>query len=331
MRRAWVACARLLAFAALAGFALSSCANQPGGQEASPQPPQVTLPKPPQVTLPKPPQGPTVLELAAKTDKLTTLMKLVKKAGLEDVLKADGPITVFAPADNAPNWTTGVSERLTKPENRSQLRAFLLGHVVDGRVSAQQAMETGTAKTRAGSYLYLHRDKDGKPMANDAHIVTADIAAGNGVVHIIDQMLLPRLDLVATARKEGQLTTFLKAVEAADLTDTLRTSGPLTILAPGDEAFKALGTETLADLLKPANKAKLAAILKYHVVPGWKHTYDKQQMQSLPTLHGARIPIESPSMAHWKIQLGGASLKQVNIDASNGVLHTVDQVLMPKP
>jgi uncharacterized surface protein with fasciclin (FAS1) repeats len=146
-------------------------------------------------------------------------------------------------------------------------------------------------------------------MANDAHIANADIEAGNGIIHVLDAVLVPRPDLIATAGEYDQLTTFLNAVEVAGLTRTLRESGPLTILAPNNKAFEALGTETLADLLKPANKTKLEGILKYHVIPGWKHTYDKQQMDSLPTLQGGRIPIASLSAAHWKIELGTARLE----------------------
>jgi len=276
--------------------------------------------------------SPAVGQLVAETETLTRLADLVEKAGLTDNLSAEGLITVFAPSDTAVGRLRAeLYEDMTKPENRSQLRTFLLAHVVDGRISLQQALETGSAKTRAGTYLYLHRSVDGKPMANDAHIANADIEAGNGVIHIVDAVIATRPDLIATAREDEQLTTFLNAVEAAGLTATLRESGPLTILAPDNEAFEALGTETLADLLKPANKEKLTDILKYHVVPGWKHTYDKQQMDSLPTLQGGRIPIESPSAAHWKIELGTARLERGNIDASNGVLHVVDRVLMPTP
>ncbi len=276
--------------------------------------------------------SPAVGQLVAETETLTRLADLVEKAGLTEYLSAAGPITVFAPSDTAVGRLRAeLYEDMTKPENRSQLRKFLLAHVVDGRISLQQALETGSATTRAGTYLYLHRSVDGKPMANDAPIANADIEAGNGIIHIVDAVIATRPDLIATAREDEQLTTFLNAVEAAGLTATLRESGPLTILAPDNEAFEALGTETLADLLKPANKEKLTAILKYHVVPGWKHTYDKQQMDSLPTLHGGRIPIESPSAAHWKIELGTARLERGNIDASNGVLHVVDRVLMPTP
>jgi uncharacterized surface protein with fasciclin (FAS1) repeats len=168
-------------------------------------------------------------------------------------------------------------------------------------------------------------------MASDAHISSADIEAGNGIIHVLDDVLLARPDLIATARKDDQLTTLLDAVEAAGPSRAPSESGPLTILAPNNEAFEALGTDTLADLLKPANKARLTDILKYHVVPGWKHTHDKQQMDWLPTLQGGRIPLASPSLANWKIELGTARLERFNIDASNGVLHVVDRVLMPPP
>ena len=283
-------------------------------------------------TLPQGQERPAVGQLLAENETLSKLADLVEKAGLTDALNAQDPITFFAPSDAAIGKLNAMQyDDILKSENRTQLRALLLGHLAEGRIALAQALETGSAKTRAGTYLYLHRDKDGKPMTSDAHIVKADIEAGNGIIHILDDVLVSRPDLIATARKDEQLTTFLKAVEVAGLTGTLRESGPLTILAPNNEAFEALGKEALADLLKPANKAKLTDILKYHVVPGWKHTFDKQQMNSLPTLQGGRIPIASPSAAHWKIELGPARLQRPNIDASNGVLHVVDRVLLPAP
>jgi transforming growth factor-beta-induced protein len=279
-------------------------------------------------------ERPAVGQLITENKTLTKLADLVEKAGLTDVLNGQGAITFFAPSDAAINlWNSNSAQYvdLVKPENRNQLRALLLGHVVEGRISLAQALETGSAQTRAGNYLYLHRDKDGNPMTSDAHIIKADIEAGNGIIHILDEVLVSRPDLIDTARKDEQLTTFLKAVEIAGLTSTLRESGPLTILAPNNEAFEALDKETLADLLKPANKAKLTNILKYHIIPGWKHTFDKQQMDYLPTLQGEKIKIMSPSAAEWKIELGQARLERLNIDASNGVLHVVDRVLIPPP
>ena len=274
----------------------------------------------------------TVGQLVAETETLARLADLVEKAGLTEALNAPDPITLFAPSDTAIGRSRAVTyDDLVRPENRSQLRALLLGHVVDNRISVQQAVEVGSAKTREGTYLYLHRGHDGTPMTNHAHVVIADIEASNGIIHILDEVLVPLPDLIDTARKDEQLTTFLNVVEVDDLTTTLRGSGPLTILAPSNEAFEALGSETLEDLLKPENKAKLAAILKYHVVPGWKHTFDKQEMDSLPTLQGGRIPIATPSAAHWKIQLGAACIERGDIDASNGVLQVVDRVLMPTP
>ncbi len=306
------------ACAVLMATALTCCGAQQGNDDTPPQEQQ----------------RPAVGQMVAGNETLTKLADLVKKAGLTDALNAQGPITLFAPSDAAiETWRRNGTQydEIVKSENRTQLRTLLLGHVVEGRISLAQALETGSAKTRAGSYLYLHRDKDGKPMTSDAHIVKADIEASNGIIHILDDVLVSRPDLIAMARKDERLTTFLKAVEVAGLTGTLRESGPLTILAPSNEAFKALGKETLADLLMPANKSKLADILKYHVVPGWKHTFDKQEMESLLTLQGGRIPISSPSAAHWKIELGPARLKRKNIDASNGVLHTVDRLLTPTP
>jgi uncharacterized surface protein with fasciclin (FAS1) repeats len=275
---------------------------------------------------------PDVATLAGQADSLTMLLTLVEKAGLTDALRAEGPITVFAPTDRAMGKINAqLYESLLQPKNRDTLRKVLLGHVAKGRLTAREAIRAGSVKTLAGTYLYLHRNPRDEPMANDAIIAKADLHASNGVVHVIDTVLVPKPDLIATARAQGNFKTFLTAVKAAGLTETLRKAGPLTILAPTDEAFAELGKDKIAELLQPESKDKLAEILRFHVVPGWKHTYDKQGMDYLPTLQGGFIPIYSPSAAHWKVRLGGASIERMNVDASNGVLHAIDRVLMPKP
>lgn len=275
---------------------------------------------------------PDIATLAGQADSLTMLLTLVEKAGLTDALRAEGPITVFAPTDRAMGKINAqLYESLLQPSNRDTLRKVLLGHVAKGRLTAREAIQAGSVKTLAGTYLYLHRSPRGEPMANDAIIAKADLHASNGVVHVVDTVLVPKPDLIETARADGNFKTFLAAVKAAGLSETLRTAGPLTILAPTDEAFAELGKDTLGELLKPENKARLVEILSFHVVPGWKHTYDKQGMDYLPTLQGGFIPIYSPSAAHWKVRLGGASIERMNVDASNGVLHAIDRVLMPKP
>lgn len=133
-------------------------------------------------------------------------------------------------------------------------------------------------------------------------------------------------DIVDTAVKAGSFKTLAAALNAADLVDALKGNGPFTVFAPTDEAFAKLPSGTLESLLKPENKDKLTAILKYHVVPGRVLAADALAAGSAKTLEGSpvRIRVEGDSP-----MVNGAKLVSTDIAASNGVIHVVDSVLLP--
>ena len=132
------------------------------------------------------------------------------------------------------------------------------------------------------------------------------------------------MDVVHTAYKSN-LKTLVAAIEAADLTETLMDGGPFTILAPTDEAFAALPEGTLENLLKPENKADLAAILTYHVVPGKVMAYEVFKLSSAPTVNGQDISISHDD----GIKVEDATVTRFDILAKNGVIHTIDKVMLP--
>jgi uncharacterized surface protein with fasciclin (FAS1) repeats len=120
-----------------------------------------------------------------------TLVAAVKAAGLVEALKAPGPFTVFAPTDEAfAKLPAGTLENLLKPENKSQLQKILTYHVLPGQISSKDVVNLNSAKTLEGSSLTI-RSGDGKVMVNNAHVVKTDIGASNGVIHVIDAVLLP--------------------------------------------------------------------------------------------------------------------------------------------
>ena len=120
-----------------------------------------------------------------------TLVAALKAAGLVDALKGPGPFTVFAPTDEAfAKLPPGTLENLLKPENKDQLRKILTYHVVPGRVTAKDVVKLDSAKTLEGGSLTIHAG-DGGVMVNNAHVTKTDIAASNGVIHVIDTVLLP--------------------------------------------------------------------------------------------------------------------------------------------
>lgn len=132
-------------------------------------------------------------------------------------------------------------------------------------------------------------------------------------------------DIVDTAVGAGNFTTLVAAVTAAGLVDTLKGEGPFTVFAPTDAAFAALPAGTVEDLLKPENKDKLTAILTYHVVPGKVMSTDLSEGLKAATVQGSEVTITLDGGA----KVDGAVISTADIEATNGVIHVIDSVIMP--
>ncbi|MCH6200142.1 fasciclin domain-containing protein [Aquiflexum sp. LQ15W] len=134
-----------------------------------------------------------IVDLAVQTEFLSTLVVAVKAGDLVGVLKGDGPFTVFAPTNDAfAKLPAGTVENLLKPENKAQLVAVLTYHVVPGKVYSKDLQNGMKAKTAQGSEVTITL-KDGKAMVDNATVTVADIEASNGVVHVIDTVILPKM------------------------------------------------------------------------------------------------------------------------------------------
>lgn len=134
-------------------------------------------------------------------------------------------------------------------------------------------------------------------------------------------------DIVDTAVAAGQFTTLAKALQAAGLVETLKGKGPFTVFAPTDEAFAKLPSGALDDLLKPENKEKLKAVLLYHVVAGKVPAAKVMKMKSAKTVNGQEVTI---STSGGKVMVNVATVVKADVMASNGIIHVIDTVLMPK-
>ena len=134
-------------------------------------------------------------------------------------------------------------------------------------------------------------------------------------------------DIVDTAVSAGSFKTLVAALQAAGLVDTLKGKGPFTVFAPTDEAFAKLPPGTVEDLLKPENKEKLVAILTYHVVPGTDFASQIAKMKSVKTVNGQTLAI---SVDGSTVMVGNAKVIKTDILCSNGVIHVIDSVLLPK-
>ena len=137
-------------------------------------------------------------------------------------------------------------------------------------------------------------------------------------------------DIVDTAVKAGSFKTLVAAVKAAGLVDTLKGKGPFTVFAPTDDAFAKLPKGTVANLLKPENKAELASILTYHVVAGKydaaRITKSRAKHFSIRSVQGANIAVDTTK----GVRVSGANVVKADVEASNGVIHVIDQVIMPQ-
>ncbi len=132
-------------------------------------------------------------------------------------------------------------------------------------------------------------------------------------------------DIVDAAIAAGNFTTLVAAVQAAGLVETLKGEGPFTVFAPTDEAFAALPAGTVEDLLKPENKAQLAAVLTYHVLPGKVMSTDLSDGMTAATVQGAEVTITTGG----GVKVNAANVTTADIEASNGVIHVIDAVILP--
>ena len=270
----------------------------------------------------------TIVDTAVAAGNFKTLVAAVKAAGLVETLNGQGPFTVFAPTDAAfAKLPAGTLEMLLKPENKAKLAAILTYHVVPGSVKAVDVVKLKYAGTVNGQRIDIK--VDGAKVTVDGAAVTAtDIACSNGVIHVIDSVILP-VDgtVVDVAVKNGSFNTLVAAIKAAGLVETLSGKGPFTILAPTDEAFAKLPAGTLEMLLKPENKQQLVDILSYHVVPGVAAYSDAvAKMTEVPTVLGSPVAVK---VVDGKVMLNGAKVVTADVEASNGVIHVIDAVLLP--
>ena len=270
----------------------------------------------------------TIVETAVAAGNFKTLVAAVQAAGLVDTLNGKGPFTVFAPTDAAfAKLPAGTLEMLLKPENKAKLAAILTYHVVPGAVKAADVVKLKYAGTVNGQRVDIK--VDGAKVTVDGAAVTAtDIACSNGVIHVIDTVILP-VDgtVVDVAVKNGSFNTLVAAIKAAGLVETLSGKGPFTILAPTDAAFAKLPAGTLEMLLKPENKKQLVEILTFHVVPGVAAYSDAVvKMTEVPTVLGSPVAVK---VVGGKVMLNGATVVAVDVEATNGVIHVIDTVLMP--
>lgn len=268
-----------------------------------------------------------IVDTAVAAGSFKTLAAALKAADLVEALKGKGPFTVFAPTDEAfAKLPAGTVESLLKPENKAKLQSILKFHVVSGEVLAKD-VKTGAVATLDGQRAEL-KAADGAVTIEGATVTAADVKASNGVIHVIDSVIIPSdKNIVQTAVAAGSFKTLARLLEQAELVDALSGPGPFTVFAPTDDAFAKLPKATVESLLKPENKDKLAAILKFHVVSGRVFSDAAAKGATVKTLNGQEVTTKSEG---GKVLVQNATVTAADIDSSNGVIHVIDTVILPK-
>jgi transforming growth factor-beta-induced protein len=314
---------------------LAACAPQ-ATPTAAPEP--TAMPEPTAAPTEAPAEPQTIVDIAVADGRFTTLVAAVQAAGLAETLSGEGPFTVFAPTDDAfAALPAGTLDELLKPENKQQLTDILLYHVISGKVMAADVtgLDGKMADTALeGKQIGIKVDMGSVYLNENTKVIITDIEASNGVIHVIDAVLLPpadeaamEKDIVDTAIADERFSTLVAAVQAAGLVDTLKGEGPFTVFAPTNDAFAALPAGTLDSLLLPENKQQLTDILLYHVVSGNVMASDVVGLTSAPTVLGKDVTV--------KVQDGKVYLNDTvqiiitDIKTSNGVIHVLDAVLLP--
>lgn len=271
----------------------------------------------------------SILETAAAAGQFNTLKAAIDTAGLSEALEGEGPFTVFAPTDEAfAKLPKGVVEELLKEENREQLTMILTYHVVAGSMESKKVVKQEFLPSLNGQRIAVEVDKKKGVRFAGSDLLKADIQCENGIIHVIDSVMLPNTeDLLATAAAAGDFKTLATAVKTAGLVEALQSEGPFTVFAPTDAAFAKLPEGTIAELLKEENREQLTAILTYHVVSGRVYAKDAIAAEMAATLQGSELRFQVQDDVLW---VNDARVVKGNLETSNGVIHVIDTVLLPK-
>lgn len=273
--------------------------------------------------------GGDLVSTALADGRFGILAKALTEAKLVETLQGKGPFTVFAPTDEAfKKLPEGTVESLLKPENIDQLKAVLTYHVVGGAIDLAGALAAGEANTVQGAPVKISFSK-GRVRVNEAALIDADVRCSNGVIHVIDSVILPPKpanDIASVAKRSGNFKTLLAAVEAAGLTDALTGDQPVTVLAPTDKAFAALPKGTVETLLKSENRDQLLSILSLHAIPGEVSAGDALNAGKAKSLGGGTLEF---GIVDGLFKVNGATILKTDIPCDNGIIHVIDAVILP--
>ena len=281
---------------------------------------------------------PTVVDIAIANPSFTHLVAAVVKADLVNALMADGPFTVFAPTDAAFEalftelGVTGIEDL-----SAETLTPILLYHVVSGNVRAAD-VSTGMVPTlNTEAELDINADGSGVMINGSTNVIVTDVQGKNGVVHVIDKVLLPNAEeepqsIADIAGANEDFTSLVAALSKADLVETLDSEGTFTVFAPTNAAFEALFTDLGITSIDEVSAEALTQILLYHVLATKKMSTDLTTgyLETLSTDSPDADPVVLRADVDGGVMLNKeTSVTTADIEAFNGVIHIIDKVLLP--
>ena len=276
-----------------------------------------------------------IVEIAVGNSDFSILVAALQKADLVSALQADGPFTVFAPT-NAAFEKLLASLNITADDllNHPQLKEVLLYHVVSGQVLSSNLENGMMPATLAGETIKV--DLTNGVKINESSVSTADVMATNGVIHIIDTVLVPSTfvlnaepevpaTVVDIALSNPDFSMLVSLLQKADLVGALQGEGPFTVFAPTNAAFEKLLAALNISASDLMNQPDLAKVLLYHVVSGKVMSTDLSDGLEAPTLNGESVAFDLSSGA----KVNQSNVISADIEAGNGVIHVIDAVLVP--
>merc|ERR1712217_959491 len=241
-----------------------------------------------------------------------------------------GPFTVFAPTDTAfSNALTALGVTKQQLLDRADLPDILKYHVLSGKTMSTVLSASQNVVTLEGQKVTITSDGSSVKFA-DATVTAADVEASNGVIHVIDKVVLPpaaaRQDIVEIAMGTGNHGILAEALTKANLVATLKGAGPFTVFAPTDTAFSNALTALGISKQELLDRADLADILKYHVLSGKIMAADLAASQDVDTLQGEKVTITNDGTT---VKFADATVTTADVETKNGVIHVIDTVVLP--
>lgn len=277
-----------------------------------------------------------IVEIAVGNEDFSILVAALQKAELVSALQADGPFTVFAPTNAAfVKLLEGLGISADDLLNHPQLADVLLYHVVSGQVLSTDLQDGMMPATLSGETIKV--DLSSGVKINSSVVTAADVMATNGVIHIIDTVLVPPTfvlnaepELPATvvdiALSSSDFSMLVSLLQKADLVGALQGEGPFTVFAPTNAAFESLLGALNISASDLMNQPDLAKVLLYHVVSGKVLSTDLTNGLEAATLNGETLAFDLSS----GVKVNSSSVTAADLEAGNGVVHVIDTVLVPE-